>query len=152
MRSDTEILPQMKTYFFHVIPLLGVFGLFSRCLSAKLNVLTYFSLWPLNSCLHSLVGKAMAPWAPRPAAKTSMPRDNEGDRRLCSLLMSTQSLWFCIWNRDVKLVARQTVRKKLSWITQVWIYFVPASLLFLSTVALYCHYQGHKWVRNGNWK
>lgn len=73
----------------------------------------------------------MTPWVPGPAAKTSMPRDNEGDRWLCSLLMSTQCLWFCIWNRDVKLVACWTVKKKLSWITQVWIYFVPALLLFL---------------------
>lgn len=72
-----------------------------------------------------------------------MPRDNEGDRRLCSLLMSTQSLWFCIWNRDVKLVARRTVKKKPGWITQVLIYFVPALLLFLLQWLFYCHYQGH---------
>lgn len=73
----------------------------------------------------------MAPWVPGPAAKTSMPRDNEGERWLCSLLMSTQSLWFCIWNRDVKRAAHWTVKKKLSRITQVRVYLCQLLLLFL---------------------
>ena len=147
MRSDIDMVSLMKMQFVNAIspPVVpGGFSLFGgvcvskiACLEKWMLELCYLPIWPLNSCLHSLLGSnGTIPWVLGPAAKTTVPRENEEDRRLCSLLMSTQSLWFCIWNRDVKLVARWTVKKRKKrrgwkgWITQVWIYFVPASLLF----------------------
>lgn len=91
----------------------------------------------------------MAPWVPGPAAKTSMPRDNEGDRRLCSLLMSTQSLWFCIWNRDVKLCSLLDCQKKAALNHSSLDLFCASFPFVPSAAAHYCHYQGHKWVRDG---
>lgn len=42
----------------------------------------------------------MLPWILEAAISTWA--DDEGDRRLCSLLLNTRTLWFWSWNRDVK--------------------------------------------------
>lgn len=143
MRSDIEMVRLIKTSFFSMWSPFVLSSAFSDslvlCVSAKS---TRLQKWTLELCCYffNMAFEFLSAFISEKQwhheyqgqlPRHPMPRDNEGDRRLCSLLMSTQSLWFCIWNRDVKLVARRTVKKKPGWITQVWIYFVPALLLFL---------------------
>lgn len=56
---------------------------------------------------------------------------------------------FCIWNRDVKLVRPLDCQKEAELNHSSLDLFCASSALVLSTVALYCPYQGHKWVRDG---
>lgn len=91
----------------------------------------------------------MAPWVPGPAANTSMPRDNEGDRQLCSPADE--------YTVSLNLHLKQTCKacslldcQKETELNQSSLDLLCASFAFvLSTAALYCNYQGHTWVTNG---
>lgn len=95
-----------------------------------LQLCRYFSIWPLNSCLHSLVGSngtmstrascqgiyAARQWRRRSSLQPA-------DEYAVSLILHLK--------QRCKACSLLDCQKKLHWITQVWIYFVPAFLLFL---------------------
>lgn len=142
-----------------LFPLSSVFSVsLVPSVSAKLHVLKKVNAWVLLLLFFNMAFEFLSAFI----SGKQWHHEYQGQlpRHLCretvrEIAVSVACWWvhsvfdFCIWNRDVKLVRPLDCQKEAELNHSSLDLFCASSALVLSTVALYCPYQGHKWVRDG---